>query len=256
MKSKKSMAVSTLVMIIIVMLSAIVIFGFYNKAQADIKGKSAEEACRSSISAISTATEQSSGFIGTLKLNCPASHTDYKKEDYNDYVVSVASELNKCWYKTIGSSNRLGKNYKMFIDWLSADSDICVVCSTFTLNDGIESRDIIAFLDEKNAKVTSWDNEHIFIDITKQGNIRTAHLASYMDLAEYRSYYNDYPTSTIESMLDSITSLDYLEKGKSYYVISNHAAHSRADDFNMVFVISEDDLKPLKCDAFFHQIKK
>ena len=248
MKSKLAQ-MGTLVTIIIIVSSSLVIGAWWvTKAAPSIDEKAILEACRSSITALSTANVKSKGFLPSLKINCPAPDKKFKKAEDRLLTAQVATEITNCWYKTAEDKNRLGKNYKLLGDWLSRDSDICVVCSTFTLEKEIETSKIISYLNERVVKTTSHDNEHIFIDIIDgMYNVRIANPRLF---SAYVGMEYGFPV-TIYKQLDSLYRLD---KDKTYYVISAHAAYStEKDDFNNILVLSEDDLRGIKCDAYYHQ---
>ena len=242
MKNKKAIALTTLVLMLIVVAVAIVLMRGTLRAEEEIKELSHVEACRQSITVISEATEKSAGFLPILRINCPAPHQNLtNQEEYLD-VLDIATEVSNCFYKTAGEQNRLGSNYALFMDWLSGDDDICVVCSTFEVDKEIFSSELIKYLEEKKIKATSWDNEHIFIHIREDSCAIINEVRPASPYCYTRAFEN-------WGAVPSIVPMTKLEPGKKYYVMSINAAHSQSKEFNGVFVLAEEQLDIIKCDG-------
>ena len=234
MKSKKSQIATIKELLIILIVFGVLLLWWYGTAEASVKKEVHITACSSSIRAISVATEKSRGFLGPVKLNCPAPSQIFKNQDIQQDTASISTELFNCWKKTIGEENRLGLNYRGLVDPFKLDNDVCVVCSDFTIDKEIPVSDIISYLEKREIKTTNWDNQHIFLDI-KDG-------AEDIRIADE----DNYP--------DYVIPLTKLISEKKYYVISVNAARSREKSFNMIFVIDEKDLEELECDVYFHQL--
>lgn len=233
-KSKKALEAepTTLVTVIIIIVSIIISSGIITELRSGTESSQILESCRASIAKISLAKNITKTNIGFFKIDCPAPSFDYKTQTLRQDVQSIKTQIENCWYKTAGSSNRLGTVYWGF------DSDICLVCSTFRVNKPIPTILIKNMINMSNRTVTSWDLNHIFLDMPEDAE----------DIYVAQSFkghpFSKHPTE-----------LNELIPGTEYYVMSVNAANSRTPDFNMIFVIEEKNLEKIKCDgnAIFYQ---
>lgn len=252
MKNKKSeLSMKGLIALLVMIAVGILLGGFYNQAEAGIESPTYISACKLSITAISTAKEGTKGFLNTARLNCPAPTHNFTSVDAIQNVPKITTTLVNCWEKTTGTNNRLGNEYALFMDFLKADGDLCLVCSTFFVDKETPAYLIKQYLIENKIHITSWNNDHIFIDVLDT--------ASNVRLAEFSSWYTTYTKikgiGTVHEAPQKAWELEKFIPGTEYYVMSINAAKSKTDDFNMILIIAEEDTDNLKCkgDVIFHQ---
>ena len=250
--NKLGMELSTLIILMLLIAGALVVAGIVYKVYFTAEETAHIESCRNSILFVSKGTKASREALPTFRINCPAPHLDYENQDIELDIMKIATDLSNCWYKTAGESNRLGENYVLFVDWLEEDSDICVACSTFTVDKPIFTKQIIDYLNEKDMEVTGWDNDHLFID--PKDDVYMCWAGIEVRPAALECYTGAFKNWGVESVIQPMYKL---VPGTTYYIISTNAAKSRSNDFNMVYVVNENDLDEIKCDGdtiFYQQI--
>lgn len=259
MKIKKAMAMSTTIMLILVVIGSIILLSYGYLVAKELKKGTDIEACRISVI---KASELKAGGKALVALDCPRENITITMKDIeeageiseNKIKRIFAEEMRKCWHK-LGR----GANVPFNQNFLFGQKRACLVCSEIYFDDELayelRNKEVTEFT--KFLNTTRMNGEHYYDYFTRE-LYATERAIPFIARRVARGE---------ESALEGI---DSISAQKDYYVVyevySPTAVHnSFLDDFKSwvgakkslealgaLVVVESDDFPLLKCDILYN----